>query len=252
MLIRRLIALIVASAVITAAYADSIPMINTAPASRLIEVDVHALGGGGSVTQNYRSLFPQIESINVNMGAHLGIGARAVFGIREYLGFGTAIDFTLTDYDTDMLVIGDEPVRGISAVYVTNRIYRVTVPVFVSLRMKVDKSVRWNVDAGLYYSYGLGGTQKQNIFRGQLNAMGEIVPQREWVKTDYFHSPATFINVYNRGDIGLHLATSLNFGPHLTVGAQFQYGFKNSARATGVASPSVHNLSLAASLGYRF
>lgn len=227
-------------------------VLDTAPASRLIEVDAHIIGGGGSVTQNYCSLFPQIENLNVNMGSHFGIGARAVFGIREYLGFGTAIDFTLANYDMDMLVVGDQPRQGISAVYLSNRIYRVNVPVFVSLRMKIDKSVRWNIDAGIYYAYGLGGRQKQKIFRGELNALGELVTQRESVATDYYHSSGTFVNVYNRGDIGLHLATSLNFGPHLLVGGQFQYGLKNSARATGVVSPRVNNLSVNAILGYRF
>ncbi len=226
--------------------------LDTAPASRFIEVDVHALGGGGSVTQNYCKLFPQIENLNVNMGGNFGIGGRAVFGLREYLGLGTAIDFTVTNYDTDMLVYGQADSEGISAAYIDNIIYKVTVPVFVSLRFNVDRSVRWNIDAGLYYSYGLGGRQKQKIFRGEINAMGELVTERENLTTDYYHSGATFINVYNRGDIGVHIGTSLNFGPHLLVGGQLQYGFKNSARKTGVVDPRVHNLSVNAVLGYRF
>lgn len=226
--------------------------LDTAPASRFIEVDIHALGGGGSVTQNYCKLFPQIENLNVNMGGNFGIGGRAVFGLREYLGLGTAIDFTVTNYDTDMLIYGQAESDGISAAYIDNVIYRVTVPVFVSLRFNVDRSVRWNIDAGLYYSYGLGGRQKQKIFRGEINAMGELVTERENLTTDYYHSGDTFINVYNRGDIGVHLGTSLNFGPHLLVGGQLQYGLKNSARHTGVANPRVHNLSVNAMIGYRF
>lgn len=235
----------------TAASAGDLKL-DTAPASRFIEVDVHALGGGGSVTQNYCKLFPQIENLNVNMGANFGVGGRAVFGLREYLGLGTAIDFTVTHYDMDMLVYGQPHSEGIAAVYINNIVYRVTVPVFVSLRFNVDRSVRWNIDAGLYYSYGLGGRQKQKMFRGQINAMGELVAERENLTTDYYHSGATFINVFNRGDIGVHLGTSLNFGPHLLVGGQLEYGFKNAARNTGVANPQVHNLSVNAMLGYRF
>lgn len=226
--------------------------LDKAPASRFIEADVHLLGGAGSVTQNYGSMIPRLENLNVDMGANLGIGARAVFGIREYLGVGTAIDFTYTNYNIDMLVLGDTEPRGMSTVYITNRIYRLTVPVFASLRFQVDKSVRWNIDAGFYYSYGLGGRQKQKIFRGEINSLGELVTERVNISTPYYHSADTYINVFNRGDIGLHLATSLNFGPHLIVGTQFQIGFKNAARYTGVYNPNVHNLTLNATLGYRF
>ena len=42
--------------------------------SKFIEVDVHALGGGSSVTQNYRGCFPQIQNLNVNMGYSLARG----------------------------------------------------------------------------------------------------------------------------------------------------------------------------------
>lgn len=225
--------------------------VDFSPSDRLVEVDVHAIGGASSVMQNYKSCFPQIQNLNVNMGASLGIGARAVFGIRGYFGFGTAIDVTLNNYNMDMAVMGTDR-ASMSAVFVDNHTYKVNVPVFVSFRFNVDRSVRWNVDAGLYYSYGFAGTQKQSIYRADINEMEELVAQKLNVKTDYYHSGDTFINSFNRGDIGLHLATSLNFGPHLLVGVQAQTGFKNSARPNGVQNPKIRNYDFHAVLGYRF
>lgn len=221
------------------------------PSDRLVEVDAHAIGGASSVMQNYKSCFPQIQNLNVNMGASLGIGARAVFGLRGYLGFGTAIDVTLNNYNVDMAVMGTDR-ASMSAVFIDNHTYKVNVPVFVSFRFNVDRSVRWNVDVGVYYSYGFAGTQKQNIYRADINEMEELVSQKLNVKTDYYHSENTFINSFNRGDIGLHVATSLNFGPHLLVGVRAQTGLKNSARPNGVRNPMIRNYDFHAVLGYRF
>ena len=225
--------------------------IDYSPAKRLLEVDVHALVGSSTVTQNYRSCFPQIQNINSNMGISLGVGARAVFGIREWIGFGTAIDLSLNNYNMDMTVI-DRENQGMSAIYVDNHMYKLNVPVFVSFRFKVDRNVRWNVDAGLYYNYGIGGRQKQQIYRAEINELDELVSQNVTIRTDYYHSRATFVNGFNRGDIGLHLGTSLNFGKHLVVGCQFQIGFKNQARSLGVINPNIHNLGLHGMIGYRF
>ncbi len=219
--------------------------------SKFIEVDVHALGGGSSVTQNYRGCFPQIQNLNVNMGYSLGVGARAVFGFRNYLGFGTELDLLLNNYNIDMAVLGSDNM-SMSAVFVDNRFYYVNIPVFMSFRFNVAKSVRWNVDAGMYYAYGIGGTQKQRIYRADINEMEELVPQVVNIKTGYFHSRETFINSFNRGDLGVHLGTSLNFGPHLVVGCKFQIGIKNSARENGIINPNIHNYNLHGVIGYRF
>lgn len=229
----------------------SADFVDFSPAKRMLEIDVHALAGTSSVIQNYKSEFPQIQNLNVNMGGSFGAGFRAVFGIREYLGFGTALNVTLNNYNIDMAVIGSDNM-SMSAVFIDNRFYYVNIPIFMSFRFKVDKSVRWSVDAGLYYAYGFAGTQKQRIYRADINAMDEIVPQLENIKTDYFHSRESFINGFNRGDLGLHLATFMNFGPHLTVGVQYQIGIKNASRATGVVNPSIHNHSFHGIVGYRF
>lgn len=225
--------------------------IDFSPAKRLIEVDVHAIGGTSSVFQNYQSKFSQIQDLNVNLGTSVGAGFRAVFGIRGWLGLGTALDITTNTYNIDMTVINSER-SSLSSVLLDNRTYVATIPVFASFRFNVDKSVRWSVDAGMYYAYGFAGTQKQRIYRAEINSMDELVPELELVKTDYYHSGATFINGFNRGDIGLHLATYVNFGPHLMVGASYQVGFKNSSRSLGVVNPSVHNHYFHGIVGYRF
>lgn len=225
--------------------------VDFSPARKLLEVDVHALGGISTITQNYKSSFPQIQNLNINLGASFGAGFKAVFGLREYLGFGTAIDITTGQYNIDMAVLGADA-ESMSAVFLDNTLWQVNIPIFVSFRFRVDRNVRWCVDVGGYYAYGFAGTQKQRIYRADINEMDEIVPQIERVRTDYYHSSSTFINTFNRGDIGFHLATYIDFGKHLTVGARFQTGVKNTSRSLGLINPTVRNFTFHGSVGYRF
>ncbi len=219
--------------------------------ANFIEVDVHALGGIGAASMNYAKLFPQIQNQNVNMGESLGLGFRAVFGVRNYLGFGTALDVTTNSYNIDMAVMGSDK-TSMSALFIDNRTYYVNIPAFVSFRFNVDNRVRWSVDAGLYYAYGFAGTQKQRIYRADINEMEELVPQIVTVKTNYFHSHSTFINGFNRGDIGIHLATYVNFGQHFVVGAKYQHGVKNISRPLGVENHTIHTHYFHGIIGYRF
>ncbi|MCM1349340.1 MAG: PorT family protein [Firmicutes bacterium] len=226
-------------------------LVDYGPAPQLIEVQVEALGGGSTIMQNYKKTFPNIQNQNINMGTSWGVGAKAVFGIRNFLGIGTAFNVMLNHYNVDMAIVSSGN-TSMSALFINSHNYTVNIPVFVSFRFNVAHSVRWNVDGGMYYSYGFAGRQKQLIYRAELNAMDELVPELEQVTTDYYHSPRTLFNVFNRGDIGLHLGSSLDFGPHLTVGFQTQLGLKNQARSNGVYKPSTHNISLHGLVGYRF
>ena len=243
--------LVVSAIVFGSLVAHSGDFVDFSPAKEFIELDAYAIAGTSNVIQNYSSEFPQIQNLSVNMGASLGLGARAVFGFREYLGLGTSLNLMVNNYSVDMAVLGSDN-RSMSSVYIDNQFYSLNIPVFMSFRFNIDKSVRWVVDGGFYYAYGFAGTQKQHIYRAEMNAMNELVPQLVSIKTDYFHSHETFINSFNRGDIGLHIATQMNFGSHFIVGIQYQLGLKNSSQTYGISNPSVHNQYLHAKVGYRF
>lgn len=248
---KRFLSLIVLMLSVAAMPLRAGDFVDFSPADKFIEVDAHLLGGATTIIQNYKRNFPQIQNLNVNMGESFGIGFRAVFGLKKFLGLGTALDLTVNKYNVDMAVLGSDQ-QSMSAMFIDNRFYYANFPIFASFRFDVDKSVRWIVDAGIYYSYGLGGTQKQRIYRADINAMDELVLQVIDMKTDYFHSPSTFINGFNRGDLGVHLATYIYFGPHLLVGARYQIGAKNVSRSLGVVNPSIHNHDFHAVVGYRF
>lgn len=250
---RRLIitSLIAAVGLVTQAAPPDRPFFDTGAAPKLIEPSVHLTGGGSTVFHNYKSAFREIESINTNMGFLGGIGARATFGIRGFLGLTTELNFQVRNYNIDMSVVGSQE-STMSAVFINSRQWQVSIPVLITLRFNVAHSVVWNVDFGPYYSYGIGGHQKQSIFVGKINSLGQLVGEQISIKSPYYNSEATFQNSFRRSDWGVHLGTSLSLGPHMMVGARIQAGLKNTSYTRGLVNPRVRNFDVAGMVGWRF
>ena len=227
-------------------------MVDHSPAKELVEIDVHVLGGGSGITQNYRGAFGEITELNSSIGASGGAGAGAVFGLRQWFGFGTELNVVFNNNKLNMAVTNDD-VTSVSNIFIKNHYIYLDIPVYVSFRFNVLHGLRWNIDAGMYYRFGIAGHQDQTIYNSTVNGLGQLVPQVVTARPGYFHNTATFINSYNRGDIGLHLATGLRFGRHFTIGVRAQFGLKNVAKVySGVTCPRIHNFSLLASVGYKF
>lgn len=227
------------------------PLISHSAPPKLVETQVHGILGAYSINTNYRKEIPTIQNQNTNPGFVYGIGGKAVLGITDFIGVGVQLNVLHSGYNIDMTVMSNNPIR-LSAIFINSSNYTVTAPFFLSLRLNVARKVRWNIDGGLYYSFGFAGNQKQLIYRSEVNSMGEVMAEMERVSTDYYHSPRTAFNVFNRGDLGIFIGTSLDFGKHFNIGIQLPIGLKNAARTNGVISPTVHNYALQALLGYRF
>lgn len=218
--------------------------------SQFVETDVHILGGTTGIIQNYGSAFSEITEMNSSSGAGYGVGAGAVFGLRGWLGLGTELNFVVGHNKLNMAVGNN--ITSVSNIFIRNRYVYTNIPVYMSFRFNILTGLRWNIDAGLYYSYGIAGSQKQTIYNSSVNELGQIVPRVETSRPGYFNDSNTFINSFRRSDIGLHLATSLLFGRHVTLGVRSQIGFKNISFNDGIRNPRIHNISLLAMVGYKF
>ncbi|MDE7236322.1 MAG: PorT family protein [Paramuribaculum sp.] len=225
--------------------------IDYGPARGFLELEVHALAGGSTITENYLGCFPEMTQMNSSPGTMLGAGVTAVFGIRDWIGLGTEFNLRFNRYRIDMAVSGGDA-TSISNIFLRNNATYFQIPVYMQFRFNVSENVRWRVDAGLYYAYGIGGKQQQDIYNAQVNSLGQLVSTKISTKPGYFDDNSTFIHSYRRSDIGLHLATSLLFN-RFSVGAQFNIGFKNIAYIAdgrGIITPNVHNLGYVVSIGY--
>lgn len=221
------------------------------PAPEFLDIEVRAHIGNSMITENYLGCFPSISQMNTSPGSSLGIGASAVFGLRDWIGIGTAINLLHNRYRIDMAVSADE-VSSISNIFLRNSATYFEFPVFMQFRFNVARNVRWRVEPGLYYAYGIGGSQRQDIYNAQVNSLGQLVSTVLSAKPGYFSDTSSFINSFRRSDIGLHLATSLQLR-RVSVGFQLNVGFKNIAYipgGRGIVTPNIHNLWYALTVGY--
>ena len=226
-------------------------MIDRSRPERFLDIDVHVMVGGSYMTENYVSCYPEISDLNTSMRPAFGVGVGARFNIRSYLGLGTELNFTRNGFGMDMAVIGRGG-QSVSNVFQRNTYYKVDIPLYVSFIFNLSKEVRWNVDAGMYYAYGLGGKQKNTIYDTRTNELGQLMMSVTPYEADFYKDTRAFINSYDRGDIGLHLATGLTFSRHLKVGVRAHIGMSNLAYSTGLVRPNSHTLDFMAMVGWQF
>lgn len=226
-------------------------MVDNSRAERFLDVYVQTMAGGSYLTDNYRSCYPEITDLNSSMRPAFGAGVGVRFNIRKFLGLGTELNFTRNGFNMDIAVVGAGG-RSVSNVFQRNVFYRVDIPVFMSFIFNLSQSVKWNVDGGMYYAYGLSGKQKNTIYNTQINELEQLMVSVTPYETDFYNDNDAFINSYHRGDIGLHLATGLTFAEHLRVGVRGQLGFSNLANSTGIVKPSSHNINFMVTVGWQF
>lgn len=226
-------------------------MVDHSRAKRFLDFDVHALVGGSYVTENYKSCYPEISDINTGMGLAFGAGVGVRFNIRNFLGIGTELNFTRNAERMDMAVVGGNG-QSVSNVFQRNTYYKFDVPVYVSFIFNLSEGVKWNVDCGMYYSYGTGGSQKNNIYDTRSNELGQLMMSVTNLKSDFYNDHSAFINSYRRGDIGLHIAMGLTFANHLKVGARAHVGMSNIANSIGIVKPSSHTVDVVGVVGWQF
>lgn len=246
-----LLPLLIIGAVAHSATAQK-PFIDHSKPSRFIETGVHAIMGGSTVTQNFTSCFPAISQLSQNMGLSVGVGADAEIFFTNFIALGVEANFFCNNWKMD-LAIADDDATSISNCFVRNNFYTFNFPIYASFKFNLGSRVRWNVDAGAYYTYGLGGRNKWTLYSAHVNSLGQLITTITNEKASYYNSRDAFIASSYRGDIGVHLSTGFTFAGKVSVSVRGQFGCKNQAHVyESVVTPRVHNISVSGSVGYIF
>lgn len=249
-LLRRLSLIVIIAALSVSASAQE--FVDHSRTSKLIEVQLHGFVGGSFLTDNYMSLFPVIRELDTTMGVSYGMGAGGTINFRDFFGVGTELNF-IANYNRASIFTSNFNIQSSSNLFLRNTYYIINVPLFLTWRFNIANGVRWNIDLGAYYSYGVGGYQKQSLYRSLVNELGQLVYQQDKFKPHFFNSDGTFQNRFYRGDLGAHVATGLTFHRHFFLGARAQIGIKNIAYVeNGISTPEVHTVSFLIQVGWKF
>lgn len=243
---------VAALAAVTFQASQAQSFIDHSKSEKLIDPSVNLLVGGSTTTNNYMSCFPQITDLNTSMRPAWGVGASVKLNFSNFFGIATGLNVTFNSSRMDMAVTGSENSTNISNVFMRNSYRYLDIPLVASFTFCPAAKIRWNVDAGLYYDYGLSGKSKSTIYDARINEIGQLITRVDKISTDYFNDDQSFINSFRRSDIGFHIATGLTFSRRISVGLTAHFGFKNVANTQGLVRPNCHNINFFANLGYHF
>ena len=232
-------------------FAHAAEFMDTSRSAKIIEGEVHAAIGASWVTQNYGDNIPQMQALNMTPGAMAGIGARVQLAIHDFFAIGTSATFNICNNSMTAIVTSREP-DNTAGFTVDNHYYYLNIPVYASLRFNLADNVKWNVDGGFYYAYGIGGTSKSRIYITYQNDIGQFITEQFVDKDSYFSEDTPLLHDTHRSDYGLHIATGLKFYNHYCINFIAQYGLKNIAEKKNTTDMSVHNLNISVALGYEF
>lgn len=124
--------------------------------------------------------------------------------------------------------------------YGKTRNYSFKVPILASIRFNPASNIRWSIDFGPYFSFGLGGHDKGSAYTySYINGIPAIIQTS--FDNGYFDSR-------NKFDIGLKMGTGLQFFNHYYVGIHYEAGLKDPWKEyTGG-----HNKAWTFTIGYDF
>ena len=226
--------------------------INHGPANKFITLDLHGIVGGVEVLQNYGSTFPEISELDVSMSTTFGAGVGAEMAFSDFIGLGLQGNFLINNYRMNMAVANDEG-PSMTNCFIRNHFYTFNFPVYIATHYNLGQRVRWNVDLGMYYMYGVGGTSKAALYNARVNELGQLVTSLTHQKSGYLNSRETLLSSSYRSDIGLHVATGFTFSQRVKVALAAQVGFKNVSHVyDGVKRPNIHNFNFHCLVGWCF
>jgi len=222
--------------------------IDTSNSDRPFNVGVRVGVNTSNLSNNMLDVVPGIHSSSVDWkagftgGVVVDIKMRNFFALQPGFFFETRSDsfqhVTVTDGDVTQMEIvdGDQ-----SSSYFK-------IPVLASFRFLIGSNMEWQIEAGPYFSFGLGGNEKYSVLTAGEPDSGSRY------KRPLFGDDG-FVKSY---DWGFKMGMGLVLMEHWYVGIHYEAGCRNvlksSAYASNISFPDLsgHNKAWDFTIGYNF
>lgn len=221
------------------------------PDSRLVEVNPNVAVGISSLMLNFQSAIPGVSNFMLAPGVLMRAGVDVRFNLNRSLCLGTGLEFGINNVDYSMGLI-DHSTGSVTSIFMNKHFYDAQVPVFVSMRFSIDRRILWDISAGAYVSYGLGGKMKASGYTSGENAIGQPVVTHAVHEIDYFDSDRPLFCGVKRVDWGPRIGSGLIYKRQWTFHAILELSASNLAINHGVLDLKYRNFSLAFQFGYIF
>lgn len=227
------------------------PFYDSAPDSKLVEVNPNIAVGLNSLMLNIPDAVPGVSNFMLSPGTMMRAGVNVRFNLNRSLGLATGLEFGINNVDYSMGII-DNSTGSITSIFMESHFYDVQAPIYVSARLSIDQRILWDISAGFYVSHGLGGSMEATGYTSGENSIGQPIVTHAEHKTGYFDSDRPLFNAVARTDFGPRFSSGLVYKRKWTFDAIVQFSLRNLAVNQGVLDIKYRNLNVAFQLGYIF
>jgi len=221
------------------AKAQDAPFLDTSDAEQPFQLGIRVGINSSNQTNGSDLLTSNVDSwgIGFEAGAVFDINIRDFFTLQPGIFFSIRNNkycHSIISYDHEMAMLSTISNEG------KTRHTTFTIPVLASFRFNLSDELRWQVDAGPYFEFGLGGYDKGNFL--QMSN-----PQAGNNRYSMFNN--AYYDIRRKFDWGLKVGTGLRFKEHYYAGVHYEAGF---CRVYKSKEAGGHNKGWMFTLGYDF
>lgn len=231
----QLLTLAAAAALCSAPAAAQFSIDTSAP-QRLVTVGVRVGGNVSNTSSNETDLSSAIRMYTPSWKGGMTLGVVADINLREYISIQPGLFYTYASHGFDRLTVGYETahpedptlIEYASATSSTSRLSYFQLPIMVSFKMNMGPKVKVLAEAGPYFQWGMGGTERfsREVFKGNPVVPGEdaSAPKHE---RKYFGN-GHVAGVY---DWGFKMGVGVMFS-HISLNVHYLAGCRNVLKHT--------------------
>lgn len=229
----------------TAATASATDFADTSAPDNMVDVGVRF----GITSSNLSAGLP-LPGYTSSFAWKRGFAAGAVvdLNIRNFFSIQPGFYFENRSYDYISVCHGSE-ISTLTANIGHTRRYAFAVPVLASFHFNISKAVRWDVEAGPYFTFGIGDG-KDDVEYTSVSA--PLSGAASYISTDgkrnYYGDEAW---QHRKFDCGVQIGTGVEIMDHYVLNISYQRGLRNVAGAHDLGW-SMKNKGWNFAIGYKF
>ncbi|MDD2961010.1 MAG: porin family protein [Muribaculaceae bacterium] len=225
---------------------------DSSPASKPIGLGIRLGITSSSVGMNTKDIYPDLKKGITEWGAGFEVGAVVNLNIKNFFTLQPGFFFQNKSYNSTLINMNSANQKLENALG-HSRFYYFQIPVLCSFRFNITNELKWNVDFGPYFAFGIGGDTKYESFSTEINNGNAIIESRDY-KYDYFGDSNSYNVRMKSFDWGFKIGTGLTFLQHYSLSVYYNIGCKNVANnhQSFLKDPSAKNKQWSFTLGYDF
>lgn len=222
--------------------------IDTSNATRPFNIGVRIGANTSNLSNNMLDVVPSIHSSSVDWKAGFTGGAVVDILMRNFFAIQPGLFFETRSDSFQRVTVIEGDATHMSVTEGDHSSSYLKIPVLASFRFMIGSTAEWQIEAGPYFSFGLGGNEKYSTL-----VSGQPATERRY-KRSYFGSDG----IVKSYDWGFKMGMGLLFKEHWYAGIHYEAGCRNvlksNAHSDNALFPDLsgHNKTWDFTIGYNF